>query len=90
TYWCEDFNRVTEGCPVPVVIAGGPKCETALEVIQFVHDGMQKGAIGINLGRNVWQTPDPVPMMRALRSVIHNNAAPEEAFELFNKLKDSK
>ncbi|MDP8217413.1 MAG: hypothetical protein P9M03_01675, partial [Candidatus Theseobacter exili] len=42
TYWCEDFNRVTEGCPVPVVIAGGPKCETALEVIQFVHDGMQK------------------------------------------------
>ena len=54
-YAAEDFDKVTNGCPVPVVIAGGPKCETELEVFDFVYDGMQKGAIGVNLGRNVWQ-----------------------------------
>ena len=88
TYWCEDFDRITNGCPVPVVMAGGPKCETELEVFEFVYDGMQKGAVGINLGRNIWQNPHPVAMIRSLRSVIHENYTPEEANDLFNSLKD--
>ncbi|HIE30564.1 TPA: 3-hydroxy-5-phosphonooxypentane-2,4-dione thiolase [Candidatus Poribacteria bacterium] len=88
TYWCEDFEKVTNGCPVPVVIAGGPKCETELEVFEFVYDGMQRGAIGVNLGRNVWQNDHPVAMARALRTIIHENAIPKEANELFNSLKD--
>jgi putative autoinducer-2 (AI-2) aldolase len=91
TYYCdEDFDKVVEGCPVPVVIAGGPKCETELEVFEFVHDGIQKGAIGINLGRNVWQNPHPIPMMRALNAIIHHNATPQEAFELFKELSRDK
>ncbi len=62
TYYCpEDFEKVTGGCPVPIVIAGGPKCETELEVFEFVYDGIQKGAIGVNLGRNVWQKPPSSP-----------------------------
>ncbi len=90
TYWCEkDFDKVVEGCPVPVVMAGGPKCETEREVFEFVHDGMQKGAIGINLGRNVWQNPHPVPMAKALRAIVHENATPEEAHKLFNESKNS-
>lgn len=84
TYWCEDFDQVTSGCPVPIVMAGGPKCETALEVFEFVHDGMQKGAIGVNLGRNIWQAPHPVAVAKALRAVIHENYTPQEAFDLFN------
>jgi putative autoinducer-2 (AI-2) aldolase len=87
TYWCEDFDKVTRGCPVPIVMAGGPKCETELEVFNFVHDGIQKGAIGINLGRNVWQHPYPVAMMRALHAVVHKKATPEDANELFNEIK---
>ncbi len=88
TYYCEDgFEKVTDGCPVPVVIAGGPKCETEMEVFEFVHDGMQKGAIGVNLGRNVWQNPHPVAMMRALNAIIHDQATPEQAFELYRSLK---
>ncbi|NLE76449.1 MAG: 3-hydroxy-5-phosphonooxypentane-2,4-dione thiolase, partial [Chloroflexi bacterium] len=71
TYWCEQFERVTESCPVPVVIAGGPKCETEREVFAFVHDGMQRGAIGVNLGRNVWQHEHPVAMAQALHAIIH-------------------
>jgi len=87
TYYCpEDFEKVTGGCPVPIVIAGGPKCETEFEVFEFVYDGLQKGAIGINLGRNVWQNPHPVPMMRALNAIIHRNSTPREAQELFEEL----
>lgn len=89
TYWCEDFDKVTEGCPVPVVVAGGPQCETELEVMEFVYDGMQKGAIGINLGRNVWKHPHPVPMMKALRAIVHRKATPQDALEIFKKEKDS-
>ena len=90
TYYCaEDFDKVTNGCPVPVVMAGGPKCETELEVFEFVYDGMQKGAIGVNLGRNVWQNPHPVAMMKALNAVIHDGVAPKEAFDLFKSLQNT-
>ncbi len=87
TYWCENFEKVVQGCPVPVVIAGGPKCETELEVLEFVYDGMHKGAIGLNLGRNVWQNPHPVAMIRALRAIIHENYSVADAYQLFLSLK---
>ncbi len=87
TYWCENFDKVVNGCPVPVVIAGGPKVDTEKEVFEFVHDGMQRGAIGINLGRNIWQSPHPVPMIRALRNIIHENGSVEEAVDVFNSAK---
>ncbi|MBI5376108.1 MAG: 3-hydroxy-5-phosphonooxypentane-2,4-dione thiolase [Candidatus Schekmanbacteria bacterium] len=90
TYWCEDFDKVVNGCPVPVVMAGGPKVDTDRQVFEFVHDGMLKGAIGINLGRNIWQNPNPIPMIRALRAIIHEKATAKEADELFNELKNSK
>jgi putative autoinducer-2 (AI-2) aldolase len=88
TYWCkEGFDKVVEGCPVPVVIAGGPKCETEVEVLEFVHDGIKKGAIGINLGRNVWQSPHPVAMARALRAIVHEDATVKKAHEIFKETK---
>ncbi len=88
TYWCEkDFDKVVSGCPVPVVMAGGPKCKTELEVFEFVYDGIQNGAIGINLGRNVWQSPYPVAMAKALQAIIHKNANVEDAAEIFNDAK---
>ena len=90
TYWCEkDFDKVVEGCPVPIVMAGGPKCETELGVFEFVHDGMQKGAIGINLGRNVWQNPHPVAVAKALRAIVHEKATPKKAHQIFNDVKNS-
>jgi len=88
TYWCEkDFDKVVNGCPVPVIMAGGPKCNTDLEVLEFVHDGMQKGAVGLNLGRNVWQNPNPVGMAKALYAIVHKNATVKQAYELFNETK---
>ncbi len=87
TYWCEDFEKVTGGCPVPVVMAGGPQVDTELEVFEFVHDGMQKGSIGVNLGRNIWQNEFPVAMIKAIRAVVHQNATPEKAQEIYDSEK---
>ncbi len=84
TYWCEEFDRVTRGCPVPVVMAGGPRVETTLEVFEFVYDGMQKGAIGVNLGRNIWQNEFPVAMIKGMQAVIHKKANPEQAQEIYD------
>lgn len=83
TYWCENFEKVVNGCPVPVVMAGGPKVDSELQVFEFVYDGMQKGAIGVNLGRNIWQHDFPVAMIKALRAIIHKKANPKEASEIF-------
>jgi putative autoinducer-2 (AI-2) aldolase len=90
TYWCDqDFEKVVNGCPVPVIMAGGPKCETDHEVLEFVHDGMSKGAVGINLGRNVWQNPNAVPMAKALQAIIHQNISLKEAKDMFDADKQS-
>jgi putative autoinducer-2 (AI-2) aldolase len=88
TYWCENFERVVNGCPVPVVMAGGPQTDTEMEVFRFVHDGMQKGAIGVNLGRNIWQDEHPVAAIRAIRAIVHDNATPEQAQEIYDTVKN--
>lgn len=87
TYWCEGFEEVSRGCPVPVVMAGGPKCKSQREVFNFVYDGLQKGAIGINLGRNVWQDRHPIAMAKSLRAIIHEDATPDDAQQLYEELK---
>ncbi len=89
TYWCPDFEKVVSGCPVPVVMAGGPQVNTELEVFEFVYDGMQKGAIGVNLGRNVWKNDFPVAMIKSLRAIIHENATPDEAQKIYDLEKET-
>jgi putative autoinducer-2 (AI-2) aldolase len=87
TYYCkENFEKVVDGCPVPVVMAGGPKTETQKEVFDFVYDGMQKGAIGVNLGRNIWQTQYPVASIKAIRAIIHEGYNPQEADDLYKQV----
>jgi putative autoinducer-2 (AI-2) aldolase len=91
TYYCtENFEKVVEGCPVPVVMAGGPKTNSELEVFEFVYDGLQKGAIGVNLGRNIWQSEHPVAAIRAIRAIIHEDYTPQEAHDLFEQVKAGK
>ncbi len=88
TYYAENFEKIVEGCPVPVVIAGGPKTDNPMDVLAFVHDGMQRGARGVNLGRNIWQDANPAGMARALQAVIHEKATPKDAFDLYQSMKN--
>lgn len=89
TYHCDDFEQVTAGCPVPIVIAGGPKLETELDALELAHRALQEGAVGVDMGRNIWQSDHPVPMMRAVRAVVHEGASPSEAHDLFVELKNA-
>jgi len=75
TYYCEDFEKLTKSCPIPVVIAGGPKLETNKDVIQLAYDAIQQGAAGVDMGRNIWQSDNPVGMLKAVRAVVHEGAS---------------
>lgn len=88
TYYCEEFDKVVEGCPVPIIIAGGKKT-SELEALQLSYDAVQHGAVGVDMGRNIWQSDHPVAMIRAVRKIVHENASVKEAYELFNSLKES-
>ncbi|MBS3815778.1 MAG: 2-amino-3,7-dideoxy-D-threo-hept-6-ulosonate synthase [Hadesarchaea archaeon] len=79
------FRKVIEGCPVPVVIAGGPKAETDLEVLEMVEKSIRAGSAGVSIGRNVFQHNNPVGMVRALARVVHEGATAEEAQEEIEK-----
>lgn len=87
TYYCENFEKVVRSCPVPVIIAGGPKLATELDALQLTHDAIQAGAAGVDMGRNIWQSNYPVAMIKAVRAIVHQNATVKEAHEIFKKLK---
>src|SRR5712692_8759403 len=87
TYYCEDFGKVVNGCPVPLVVAGGPKLETELDAFQLAHDAITDGAVGVDMGRNIWQSEYPIAMIQAIREIVHNDASVREAQQLFEKSK---
>ena len=87
TYYTEGFENVVAACPVPVVIAGGKKLPE-LEALELCYNAIQCGASGVDMGRNVFQSEAPLAMMKAVKSVVHNNATPAEGFDLFNTLKN--
>jgi 3-hydroxy-5-phosphonooxypentane-2,4-dione thiolase len=83
TYYCaEDFDTVTSGCPVPVVMAGGKKL-SELDALTMAYNAIEAGAAGVDMGRNIFQSDQPVAMMRAVRAVVHDSAKPENAYEEF-------
>jgi putative autoinducer-2 (AI-2) aldolase len=87
TYFCDDFEKVTSSCFVPVVIAGGKKVETEMDVFRMTYDALEQGASGVDMGRNIFQNPYPVAMIRAVRSIVHDGKTGEEALEMYQNLK---
>jgi putative autoinducer-2 (AI-2) aldolase len=87
TYYCEEFEKVVGGCPVPVVIAGGPKLDTMSDVFQLTYDAINRGAVGVDMGRNIWQSEHPVAAIQAVRAIVHEKATVKKALELFDDLK---
>ena len=86
TYYCEDFAKVAESTPVPLVIAGGPRLKTELDVLQLAYDAVQQGAIGVDMGRNIWQSENSIAMIQAIRKIVHEHASVQQAQELFNNI----
>ena len=89
TYYCENFEKVVNSCPVPVIIAGGPKLANELDALQLTYDALQAGAVGVDMGRNIWQSDYPVSMIKAVRAIVHENATVKEGHDLFIKLKNT-
>ncbi|MBI3858734.1 MAG: 3-hydroxy-5-phosphonooxypentane-2,4-dione thiolase [Thaumarchaeota archaeon] len=85
TYYCEDFEKVVDACPVPVVIAGGKKVPER-DALQLAHDAVSKGAAGVDMGRNIFQSADPVGMIKAVRAVVHEGADVESALAMVRQI----
>ncbi|MBC7078376.1 MAG: 3-hydroxy-5-phosphonooxypentane-2,4-dione thiolase LsrF, partial [Synergistales bacterium] len=83
-YTGEGFDSVVETCGVPVIIAGGPKLDTEIDVLKMARSAIDQGARGIDMGRNVWQSSSPVSMIRALRAIVHEKASVEQAASVLN------
>ena len=80
TYYTEEgFDRVVAGCPVPVLIAGGPRCETDLDTLNMVYGAVQSGARGIVMGRNIWQSAHPEALLAAVDGIIHQGLSVEQS-----------
>jgi fructose-bisphosphate aldolase/2-amino-3,7-dideoxy-D-threo-hept-6-ulosonate synthase len=81
----ESFKQVIDSCPVPVIIAGGPKTETPRDVLHMVKDSITAGGAGLSIGRNVFQHNDPTKMVKALSAIVHDNASVFEAMKILGE-----
>ncbi len=88
TYYCEGFDQLIKKCPIPVVIAGGKKIEESA-ALELAHKAIGEGAVGVDMGRNIFQAASPVAMIRAIRSIVHEGSSPQEAYKLYTELKES-
>jgi putative autoinducer-2 (AI-2) aldolase len=86
TYYCErGFERVTAGCPVPIVMAGGKKLPE-LDALEMAYRAIQEGAAGVDMGRNIFQSDAPAAMTQAVAKVVHEDATPQEGYALYREL----
>jgi putative autoinducer-2 (AI-2) aldolase len=89
TYYVEkDFDTVAASCPVPIVIAGGKKLPE-LEALTMAYNAMQQGALGVDMGRNIFQSEAPAAMIQAVRKVVHEGETPKAAHDFFRSLAEA-
>jgi 3-hydroxy-5-phosphonooxypentane-2,4-dione thiolase len=89
TYYCDNFESVVEGCPVPLIIAGGKKLPNEIDALKLTYDAIKHGAAGVDMGRNIWQSSYAVAMIKSVRSIVHNNLDLREASEVYIKEKET-
>jgi 3-hydroxy-5-phosphonooxypentane-2,4-dione thiolase len=83
TYYCaEDFDTVTAGCPVPVVMAGGKKLPE-LEALSMAYRAITEGAAGVDMGRNIFQSEHPTAMIQAVGAIVHQLAKPQTVYDQY-------
>ena len=87
TYYCDKFEQVVEGCPVPLIIAGGKKL-AELDALNLAYNAVTHGAAGVDMGRNIWQSDSPMAMIKAVQAIVHKNADVTQAYSIFLNEKD--
>ena len=85
TYYCENFEKVVQSCPVPIIVAGGKKIPER-DALQLTYNSIKGGAVGVDMGRNIWQSEHPVAMIKAVRAIVHGHANVDQAYKLYNQL----
>jgi len=82
TYYCDDFEKITAACPVPIVVAGG-KLLPADEALTMAYRAISEGAHGVDMGRNIFQAEDPKAMAKAIGKVVHEKSTDKMAYEYY-------
>lgn len=82
TYDCENFEEVAAACPVPIVVAGGKKLAEQ-DALKLAYNVMSKGAHGVDMGRNIFQSEHPIEMAQAVAKIVHEKFTDKEAWEFF-------
>lgn len=82
TYYCDNFEEVVAACPVPIVVAGGKKLPED-EAMTLAYRSIQGGARGVDMGRNIFQSPHSVEMAQSIRKIVHEGYTDKEAYEFF-------
>lgn len=89
TYYCEEFESIVQSCPVPLIIAGGKKTPE-LEALELTFNAVHGGAVGVDMGRNIFQSDSPVGMIRAVRAIVHEKVPVKEAYKIYENAKGGK
>ena len=88
SYYCDGFERVAAACPVPIVIAGGKKLPE-LDALEMAYRAIQEGAHGVDMGRNIFQSDCPAGMAQAIGKVVHGGYTAQQAFEVYQEIKNA-
>lgn len=86
TYYCEDFEKLVNATPVPVVIAGGKKLAER-EALELTFNAIRDGASGVDMGRNIFQSDSPIGMIKAVRAIVHEGAGVDDGYAVYEDSK---
>ncbi|NQT95665.1 MAG: 3-hydroxy-5-phosphonooxypentane-2,4-dione thiolase [Candidatus Omnitrophica bacterium] len=89
TYYCEDFEKVVSASPIPVVIAGGKKIPEN-DALKLAFNAVKRGAVGVDMGRNIFQSKYPVAMIKAVRAIVHDGISADKAVKMLRDLTKKK
>lgn len=90
TYYCEGFEEVVKKTTVPIIVAGGPKLDSYKDVLELCYNSIQCGAIGVDMGRNIWQSDYPEAITAGVAHIIHKNSSVKEALQLVESMCNDK
>lgn len=90
TYYCEGFEEVVKKTTVPIIVAGGPKLDSYKDVLELCYNSIQCGAIGVDMGRNIWQSDYPEAITAGVAHIIHKNYSVKEALQLVESMSNDK